>query len=296
MAFFDVNKQKNPENFADARSRLKSMMLGATEHQAEAGLNWYPNAERAAREGSASMGVSHIRGAGMMSAVSPGLDFDTHNVGVLEELDRMKPEHAKMVMQSAQLARIGQAHNRELKARGILKGSPEYAQHAMRTGRLPEVTSMLTEAYPSLSKAYDANIGTALRIRGGEDPIELLSRRTSPKQHNFMQNLAGNVDAITIDGRHADIIANQMRAWHGPTSSRGIGTAGLVSGKPTRHEDYEEVVRSSSTLPSVQKRFPRLTGRDAQALQWVVAKDIERTKPDGSIRGVGPKRAGQPYF
>jgi hypothetical protein len=296
MAFFDVNKQNNPENFGEARTRLQHMMLGATEHQVESGLTWYPKGERAAREGSASMGVSHLRGAGMMSAVSPGLDFDQHNVGVLEELDRMRPEHAKMVMQSAQLARIGQQHNRELKAAGILKGSPEYAQHAMRTGRLPEVTSMLTEAYPSLSKAYDANISTALHIRGGEDPIELLSRRTSPKQHNFMLNLAGDTDAITIDGRHADIIANEMRAWHGAKSARGIGTAGNLRGTPTRHEDYEEVVRSSSKLPSVRKKFPSMTPRDAQALQWVVAKDLERTKPDGSMRAVGPKRAGQPYI
>lgn len=295
MAFYDVNKEKNPENFADARTRLKNLMLGATEHQVESGLTWYPKGEQAAREGSASMGVSHIRGAGMMSAVSPGLDFDQHNVGVLEELDRMRPEHARMVMRSAQMARAGQQHNRELKARGILKGSPEYAQHAMRTNRLPEVTAMLTEAYPSLSKAYDANITTALRIKGGEDPIELLSRRSSPKQHNFMMNLAGDVNAVTIDGRHADIIANTMRPWHGSGSPRGIGSAGNLRGTPTRHEDYEEVVRSSSKLPSVRGRFPSITPRDAQALQWVVAKDLERTKPDGSMRAVGPKRAGQPY-
>lgn len=286
MAFFDVNPTKNPENFSQARNRLKSMMLGATDHQVERGRAWYDLAEDSARSGSADIGVTHSAGAGMMSAVSPALDFSEHNVHVLHEMGAMRPEHHAMVLASL-------SHQRQVsEANRLLRGE---GQPTLRSGRLPEVESMLTELYPHLSRATDFNIADAMRIREGAEPGEVLNRKTRPKTNSFWRNLAGDRDTVTVDYRAADVVANQMRPVRGPQSNRGISSA-LSSRGPTRYEDYAHVIASSSALPSVQKRMPGLKPAEAQALQWVIAKDMELTNPDGSPRGKGPARKGQPYF
>lgn len=162
----------------------------------------------------------------------------------------------------------------------------------MRQGRLPEVEKMLTEVYPHLSRATDSNIIDAMKIRGGQNPFEVLNPKTRPKTHNFMLNLAGDRNAVTVDYRAADVIANQMRPVR---SDRGIRRGQSMRG-PTRFEDYAHVISASSALPSVKKAYPSITPADAQALQWVIAKDIELTNPNGSPREKGPARRGQPYI
>jgi hypothetical protein len=286
MAFWEVNPTKNPENFAETRGRLKHMMLGATDHQVERGRAWYDLAEGAAREGAKDIGVPHLAGAGMMSAVSPALDFSEHNVHVLHEMGAMRPEHHEMVVRSLAHQRRASEVNRLLRGEG---------QPTIRQGRLAEVESMLTELYPHLSRATDSNIVDAMKIRQGTNPYDVLTLKTRPKTHNFMLNLAGDRDAVTVDYRAADIISNQMRPVRGPQSNRGISSAQSMRG-PTRYEDYAHVIAASSRLPSVQKRMPGLRPAEAQALQWVIAKDMELTNPDGTPRGKGPARKGQPYF
>lgn len=286
MPFFEVNPEKNPENFAEARGRLKHMMLGATDSQVQQGRAWYDTAEGSAREGARDIGVTHSAGAGMMSAVSPALDFSEHNVHVLHEMGAMRPEHHEMVLSSlAHQRRVSEA-NRMLRAGG---------QPTLRSGRLPEVESMLTELYPHLSRATDFNIADAMRIRGGAEPGEVLDRKTRPKTNSFWRNLSGDRSTVTVDYRAADVIANQMRPVRGPQSNRGIGSA-LSSRGPTRYEDYAHVITSSANLPSVQRAMPGITPVEAQALQWVIAKDMELTNPDGSPRKKGPARKGQPYL
>ena len=124
------------------------------------------------------------------------------------------------------------------------------------------------------------------------DPTEVLNPRTGPKTWAFFWNIYAPSlrDHVTIDGRFADIIANEMRPWK---ASRGID----VGGPGSRYESYEFITEDAA---SYLRRFPQfrwMTAVQVQAICWMGAKRIEFKVPHcrGLPRKQGPHRKGQPY-
>jgi hypothetical protein len=160
---------------------------------------------------------------------------------------------------------------------------------------MPEAREMLREVAPSVSSATDLGLLKAHRMLEGEDPETVLPRRTSPKTNSFAHDIHDpDSQHVTIDGRQADMIANNMRSW--TDSGRGISSAALPSGKATRYEDHEEVVRAAARNLS-RSKFGAVSPTATQAITWEQGKVIERSAPtkSGKPRKVGVKREGQPY-
>jgi hypothetical protein len=122
------------------------------------------------------------------------------------------------------------------------------------------------------------------------DPTEVLNPRTGPKTWAFFWNIYGPSlrEHVTIDGRFADVIANEMRPWK---LKRGIDRGG--SG--TRYESYEIVTEDAAR--ELRRTYPWMTAVQVQAITWMEAKRIEFATPHckGLPRRQGPTRKGQAY-
>jgi hypothetical protein len=247
------------------------MALSLPEHIVEEGLNWYPSVHDATVRQSKEQGLSLAQGAGIVSAVSPNMDFDARNINALDEISNLTGEHWNMIKRSA-------------------GGSKRH----------PEVAAMLKEVAPSLGHAPDRNLMDAHDIyHGGRDVFDVLNPRTGPKRNRFARNIINPSDPVpvTIDGRQADIIANRYRPW--TWSGRGISSADLPTGKTTRYEAHEEIMRRASNV--VRQEGPRsmrdISPSGLQAVTWLGGKAHERSWPtkSGEPRKIGVPRRGQRY-
>lgn len=296
---FNANPQLHPEQFMEAVNRTKAYILGADEKTVHEGSIWYPSVREATQKGSRDIGISPTHGSGIVAAVSPNMDFDNNNIHAFGELSTLQPVEKAMIRESARQSKENTSFNRLLEQSHRLRGETVPEGMLKPTGRIPEVRSMLIERAPSVSPAPDTNIVKALDIMEGAHPDDVLDRRTAPKVNAFYRNINGDRSVATIDGREADMSMNMMRPW---TGNRGINSASLPSGKPTRYEDHEEILRTA--LPDINKssRIRSFTGgrgldiAGAQAVKWLVGKQIERTRPDGTVMKQGPARKGQPYI
>ena len=124
-----------------------------------------------------------------------------------------------------------------------------------------------------------------------DDPTEVLNPKTGPKTWAFFWNIYAPTlrDHVTIDGRHADVIANCMRPWK---VKRGIDTGG----PGTRYESYEHVTEDAAQWLR-RNGYPWMTAVQVQAIVWCEAKRIELAAPHcrGLPRKQGPHRKGQAY-
>lgn len=123
------------------------------------------------------------------------------------------------------------------------------------------------------------------------DPTEVLNPRTGPKTWAFFWNIYAPSlrERVTIDGRFADVIANEMRPWK---QKRGID----IGGPGTRYESYEHVTEDAARWLR-GRGMPWMTAVQVQAICWVEAKRIEFATPHckGLPRKQGPSRKGQRY-
>jgi hypothetical protein len=248
------------------------MGLSLPDHIVEEGKMWYPAVHAATVKGSKDIGISSSQGSGIVAAVSPNMDFERNNINALQEITNIDKSGWDMIQRSA---------------------SQIDPKTGNRAKRIPEISEMLKEVAPSLGAAYDTSLLKARRILNGEQWRDVLSLRTGPKTFRF----AGNIEdpfsdtGVTVDGRHHDIVANSMRPW--TDFERGISSAGLESGRPTRYEDIEEITRlATNRMSKRDSRFAGIHPHDAQAIFWVGGKFIET---QGGARRVGPKREGQQY-
>jgi hypothetical protein len=161
---------------------------------------------------------------------------------------------------------------------------------------------MITERAPSISQATDLQLMKAHHIMRGVDPNIVLDPRTSPKTNAFAHNIHDPSDwsHVTIDGRQADIIEDNMRGW--TTSRPGLGVRTDMSGG---YSDREHIMRSATRALTEgshmsDSRLRDASPADVQAVTWVEGKRIERSIPmasgkPASSRKQGPTRAGQSY-
>lgn len=258
----DIGKQFSQVNVdPSARTverRLRNIYEASPDDVREAGMNWYGNVHDAAQKAARSAGRTTRQAAGVVAAVSPNMDWEKNNINAFEEIDQLRPEHWDTIRESAR------AGNRTQAAKDILQGY-------------------------SLSASTDKGLIKAHRIwHGGEDPEAVLDRRTAPKTNSFFRNInePHREGAVTVDGRHSDLIVDAMRPWSGPGSGRGISSAATKTGKETRYERYEEHTRRTA-------RRAGILPQQLQAVVWETAKPIERGF--NPSRTKGDPRRGQSY-
>lgn len=276
------NAPINSTQFRRAVQRVSNFALQLPQHIVQNGLDWYPSVHEAAASGGRDLGISTAQAAGIISAVSPNMDFEKRNIQAFGEIQSLSPEHWSMIEASARQPRVPSSTGR-----GTVK--PQ---------RFDEVSAMLSEVAPHLRHATDAHLLDARRILHGADFMEVFDPRTGPKRQRFARNILDPSDPepVTIDGRQADIIADRYRPWN--WSGRGISSANLPSGKSTRYEDYEEVMRRSAVAVGRQDHFMSgINGATLQAITWVGGQAHERAWPtkSGEPRKKGVTRQGQRY-
>jgi hypothetical protein len=270
MAFFTVPKDKRQQFMSSAASRLTRMGVQLPDHVVEEGMRWYPTVHDTVRQQAPQAGLTPSQGFGVVAAVSPNMDFDARNIKALEEIGNIDSSGWDMIQRSAQR-------------------DPSTGR---QRPRIPEVTEMLKEVAPSISGAYDPSLVKARRIMSGEQWRDVLTLRSAPKTHHFAGNLENPYEdtGVTVDGRHHDIVANQMLSW--TDVDRGIDSAGLTRGR-SRYEDIEDITKlSTRRLSSRDPRFAGAHPHDVQAALWVGGKFIET---QGGRYRKGPKREGQAY-
>lgn len=232
------------------------------------GRQWYPAVGQATEQSAKKYfgrSMGHLAAAGLVAAVSPNMDWDNHNFQAFQELASLPSHHWDAIEASAQLP----------------------------GARLPEVKEALSGL--SISRAPDSNLVKAHRIMQGEHPERVLDPRSAPKTYSFMHNIAGNTNLVTIDGRAHDLGSNRMVPWE---MNRGIGSAQLKTGKPTRYEHFQSAYQQAAGVLS-QMEGEEVTPRELQATLWEWGKAQERsgvTKKTGQPRKQGVFRQGQGYL
>ena len=267
MAAFDIY---NPQQMAAITRRMANFTERLPERHIEAGRAWYPQAHDVAREAGREFGTSTRSAAGMMAALSAGVEWG-QNKSAFQDLLRMTPEHENVIRQSS-----------------------------LASNRTPQVRDMLKENYPALTVSTDRNIGKALDIFRGRDPEEVLARRSNPKTNSFFRNIDNpEGPEVTVDFRAYDLVSNEMRPSR--DYSRGISSADLVRGSNHPYKShltrFERVADVYNTLAGRGVRGLS-RGNEAQAALWVAGKDIEMSRPtkSGGQRKTGIPRRGEAYM
>lgn len=254
--------QKDPTRRTMVR-RLRNIYEATPDEVREAGMTWYDKVHDASLKALPGTGRSIAHAAGVVAAVSPNMDWERNNINAFDEISSLGSRQWKAIERSA-------------------------SQPKQDNGRRPGRTDEAREALQglSISSAGDRNLLKAKRIWvDGEDPEDVLDRRTAPKTHSFMHNIISPQVSghVTTDGRHADILTDGMRPWE---YDRGISSAATKTGKATRYEQYEDATRSAA-------RSAGVLPHQVQAIIWEQGKRIERGFDP--TRSKGDIRAGQSY-
>jgi hypothetical protein len=269
-----------PSQFRLAVRHISNVHGMAGPEDIRAGREWYPRVHVATQKGARHLGVSPLHAAGLVAAVSPNMDFERNNIGAFHEMGSLSPKAWETIRRSATATKAGPYHQRTPEATDILRGT-------------------------SLSVASDSALLRAHRLMEGEDPEEVMSKRTGPKTHSFMHAIhdpSSHEHGITIDARAHDIAQNEMWPW--TYTGRGISSADLPSsrrvlksgepaksfGKKTRYEHFEDAYRTSADIAGEHPH-------DMQAITWMTGKKIEKSFPtkSGAPRKFGVARHRQPY-
>lgn len=243
------------------------MIRATPDHLQRQGEEFYPRTHEQVEHDIRHTSLSPWQGAGIVAAVSPGMNYERHNVGAIHELGKLREGDWDTIHRSSQ--------NRVY--------SPKVGR--MVPTRTGEAKSVL-QGY-GISRAPDSQLLKAHAIMQGQDPEDVLSVRTSPKTNSFAHNIhePENEHFLTVDGRIHDIGLNRLIPWD--DSSRGISSAGLKTGKPTRYEQFRDAATAAAHSAG-------LKGPAGQAVMWFGGKNREMNMP-GAKADRGPDRIGQPY-
>ena len=276
------------QQFGAVVNRLVNMGMHLPDSVVERGMGWYPTVRETVATQSQDAGLTRSQGAGIVSAVSPNVEFASRNIKALEQIQNVSPEGWDMVHRSA--------------SRRYPTGHPDAGK---QMERLPEVSAMLKEVVPSLAGGYDQGLTKAHRILQGQEWRNVLGG--APKTYSFADNLEDPASTMTtVDGRFHDIIANKRVDWHVTRglgkADRGRGLTGVGRSSYRRGETrYNSMERATdATTEQLVERDPRYAGatsKDVQATLWVGGEGVERSQltQKGTPRDVGEPRRGQPY-
>lgn len=250
----------NPDQFMQAVRNIQHLHDVTPPHLRASGSEWYPKVHEAVQKGIRRTSVSPEHGAAMVASISPQMDWGSRNIPAFKELHSLKKQDWAAI------------HRSEAGGR-----------------RTPEVEHLLKGM--SLVHASDTGLVRAHRLMEGENIEDVINRRTAPKIHSFYHNIAypHQHTHVTIDYRAHDIAINRM--YPAAYSGRGLSSAALASGKPTRYEHFENAYRAAGLGRDIE--LPH----HMQAIVWEGGKHIETSAPtkSGKPRVKGVTRTGQPY-
>lgn len=263
-----------PRHFERVVGNIRNLHAATPEPLRQEGRLWYPKVNEAVTKGIRGFhDLSHLGGSGLVAALSPGMDFDRSNIQAFHELKHLKQRDWDVLLKHGRFKESEE------------EGSPQQKRH-------PAVAHMLQGL--EIAKAPDVQLLKAHRILRGENPEDVLFRKTSPKTNSFMHNIHDpSVNRfVTIDGRAHDIGNNRLYPW--TYSGRGISSAAsspYPSGRPrplTRYEHFENAYKQASEMEGEGH------GLTMQAITWVGGKHLEKVMSGSAHRGA--VRLGQPYL
>lgn len=295
----------NPAQFHAVVLNHVNMRDLATPKEVTEGREWYPKVHDAVTKGVKGTSLSHFQGSGLVAAISPNMDWEHTNIPAFGELNKLHSSDWDEIHRSANQPR--QKVYDEDEGKWKSKAAP-------RTGAASSILQGM-----SLSQVPDSNLVKAHRILQGEDPEDVLPRRTAPKTNSFAWDIhdpSGESHPrdraygrrgpfITVDGRHHDISGNAMYPW--TFSGRGISSAHLSTsedspttkaGKPSKRwgqlTRYEHIEDATHAAAEATDEHPI----NLQAINWTVGKRIERQglTASGEERQKGVERTGQAYL
>ncbi|MBA0083449.1 MAG: hypothetical protein HRJ53_00475, partial [Acidobacteria bacterium Pan2503] len=227
------------------------------------GLHWYEQAHEAgAKAIRRHSSLTPIHAAGLISAISPGMEYDTAHIPAFKHLLSLKPHEWNVIAAS---------HKYKIP-------DPD-EEGKMKSVRSPEAHALLRGT--PLAKASDQQLVNAMRIRRGEHPEDVLARSQAPKTYSFWHNIAypdishhykgADIPGpVTIDGRAHDQAVNRMVPWE--FSGRRIsGKGGPIQ---QRYSLMEHVHRQAAAAASEQYDRP-LHPHQFQAINWEGGKLLE---------------------
>jgi hypothetical protein len=246
----------SPHQFEQVTQNIRNLYHATPEELKATGRVWYPKVHDAVAKGVRGMGLggdTHLAGSGLVAALSPGMDFDRSNIQAFHELKHVRQKDWDVIMRHGA---TGSGQKRHPAVAEVLQG--------LEIGKAPDV---------QLLKAH--------RIMRGEHPEDVILRGGSPKTHSFMHNINDPTSNrfVTIDGRAHDIGVNRLTPW--TYSGRGISSAALKGGKPTRYEHFQDAYRTAAHMEDEG------LGLTMQAITWVGGKGIERAMT-GTSKGPRP--------
>lgn len=249
----------NPHQFEQVTQNIRNLYHATPDEIKASGRQWYPRVHEAVGKGVKGMGITHLAGSGLVAALSPGMDFERSNIQAFHELKHVRQKDWDTIVK---YGATGSGQKRHPAVAEVLQG--------LEIGKAPDV---------QLLKAH--------RILRGEHPEDVILRQGSPKTHSFMHNIhdPSSNRFVTIDGRAHDIGVNRLTPW--TYSGRGISSAALKSGQPTRYEHFQDAYRLAAHMEDEG------LGNTMQAITWEGGKHLERMMSGTSK---GPRRRGQPYL
>jgi len=260
MAFIDPDKNLNPDQFRDAVRNVRNVYTGTPKNIQESGQHWYEDVHEATRKGVKGTSMSEEHGAGLVAAVSPGMDWNSRNIDAFRELHHLK----------------------EADYQDIAKGD----------------RSSLSGL--SVSSANSNSIGKAHRIIQGEHPDEVLrsNKVRSFYQNIAHPNVSGPVTidgrAHDIAANHMQGWLNN-RGISGDYDDAKADGSGPTAGT-RRYQAFAESYRSAANAISEHEGH-LIRPHELQAITWEGGKHVELAVPtkSGKPRVKGATRVGQPY-
>jgi len=164
---------EDSQQFRQVVQNVHTMFNRTSPEDVAKGMQWYDVANEAVAKGIRGKNMDPLSGAGLVAAVSPGMDWDTHNIGAFRELHSLRQQH----------------------------------WDALAAGDRSPVLGM------SINRASTSDLLKAGRIMAGEHVDTVLSPQTAPKTNSFAHNINLEEGPVTIDGRAHDIGANRMQGW-----------------------------------------------------------------------------------
>jgi hypothetical protein len=262
MAYFDPDPNLNPDQFKHAVRNLRNMYNATPTHLQESGRNWYSDVHEATRKGIRGTSMDMAHGAGLVAAVSPGMDWNSRNIGAFKELHSLK-EHdyldiasgdrsslAGMSVSQAGGDAIGKAHR-------IMLG--EHPDDVLKSNKVRSFYQNIAHPHQSGPVTIDGRAH------------DIAANRQQGWQSN--RGISGNYDDVKADG------------------------SGVPLANTRRYQAFAEAHRAASNAIS-EHEGRTLRPHDLQAVTWVGGKAQELAVPtkSGRPRVKGATRVGQPYL
>lgn len=238
-----------------AAQNVTSVYNAAPAQIQDAGKHWYDNVHEATAKGVRGTSTDVSRGAGIVAAVSPNMDWDNKNIHALKEIHSLR--------------------------------EGDWAQIAK--GEKSPVAGM------SISQSPVNGLLKAKRLLDHEDVDSVLDRRTAPKTNSFAHNIAEpHVDGhVTIDGRAHDIAANSMRGWKENRGINTAQAVSGKPTRYEHFEQSYRVAADAITRQTGEHVMPHQV--QGVTWEMGKAFERSGTTKTGQPRKQGPRRVGQPY-